>query len=110
MVGSTIPQGTSTMLTLTFSGSSATELCISDAIISDANGDGLSPSYGNCITYDGGIMGDVTGDNIVNILDIVQMVNMVLGTMDSVPAADVNDDDTINILDIVIVVNIILEN
>jgi hypothetical protein len=110
MVGSTIPSGTATMLTLAFSGSGSTELCLSDAIISDANGDGLSPSYGNCITYAGGIPGDVTGDNVVNILDIVQMVNMVLGTMDSVPAADVNGDDTINILDIVLVVNIILEN
>ena len=46
----------------------------------------------------------------VNILDVVQMVNMVLGTMDSVPAADLNGDDIINILDIVLVVNIILEN
>ena len=36
------------------------------------------------------------------------MVNMVLGTMDSVPAADMNGDDTINILDIVGLVNIIL--
>ena len=79
-------------------------------IISDTNGDGLSPSYGNCIMYAGGIPGDVSGDNIVNILDIVQMVNMVLGTMDSVPGADLNGDGTINILDIVLVINIILEN
>ena len=110
LVGSTIPSGTATMLTLTFTGSGSTELCLSDAIISDANGDGLSPSYGNCIAYAGGIPGDISGDNVVNILDVVQMVNMVLGTMDSVPGADLNDDDTINILDIVLVVNIILEN
>jgi hypothetical protein len=110
LTGSTIPSGTSTMLTLTFSGTGSTELCLSDAIISDANGDALNPSYGNCITYAGGIPGDVSGDNVVNILDVVQMVNMVLGTMDSVPGADLNDDDTINILDIVLVVNIILEN
>jgi hypothetical protein len=108
MVGGTIPTGASTMLILTFSGSGETELCLSDAIISDSAGDGLSTSYGDCVTYSGGIAGDVSGDNVVNILDIVQMVNMVLGTMDSVPAADLNGDDTINILDIVLVVNIIL--
>ena len=36
------------------------------------------------------------------------MVNMVLGNADSLPGADINDDGTINILDIVLVVNIIL--
>ena len=114
MVGGTIPTGASTMLSLTFSGSGETELCLSEAIISDGNGDGLSTSYGDCVTYAGGIAGDINGDNVVNILDIVQMVNIILGTMDPTPAqeaaADVNDDDTVNILDIVLVVNIILGN
>jgi hypothetical protein len=112
MVGGTIPTGASTMLTLTFSGSGETELCLSDAIISDGVGDGLSTSYGDCVIYAGGISGDINGDNVVNILDIVQMVNIILGTMNPTPAqeatADLNGDDTVNILDIVLVVNIIL--
>ena len=56
------------------------------------------------------MLGDVSGDNIVDILDVVQIVNMVTGNVTSVPAADINDDDIINILDIVLVVNIILGN
>jgi len=114
LVGATIPSGWSTLLTLAFSGAGSTELCLSDAIISDGIGDGLSPSYGGCIAYAGGIAGDVTGDNVVNILDIVQIVNIVLGTMDPTDAqyasADMNSDDIINILDIVLVVNLILGN
>ena len=108
LVGATIPSGASTLLNLSFSGSGETELCLSDGVFSDSNGDGLSISYGDCITYSGGILGDVSGDNVVNILDVVQMVNMVLGNAGSVPGADINDDGTINILDIVLVVNIIL--
>ena len=112
MVGGTIPSGASIMLSITFSGSGETELCLSDAIISDGNGDGLTTSYGDCITYAGGISGDINGDNMVNILDVVQMVNIILGTMEPTPAqnaaADLNGDNSVNILDIVLVVNIIL--
>jgi hypothetical protein len=112
MVGGTIPSGVATMLSLTFSGSGETELCLSDAIISDGSGEGLSTTYGGCVTYAGGISGDINGDNMVNILDVVQMVNIILGTMEPTPAqnaaADLNGDNSVNILDIVLVVNIIL--
>jgi hypothetical protein len=55
--------------------------------------------------------GDVNEDGMVNILDIVQVANAVLGTMLSdcaAEAADVNGDGAINILDIVSIANIIL--
>ena len=56
--------------------------------------------------------GDINNDSILNILDIVLVVNFVLG--DATPnasefsAADLNGDGTLNILDVVILTNLIL--
>ncbi len=59
------------------------------------------------------IPGDINGDGVVNILDVVQLVNFVLGqaepTADQFEAGDVNNDDVLNIQDIVIMINMILE-
>ena len=59
------------------------------------------------------VPGDINGDGIVNILDVVQLVNFVLGqtepTADQFEAGDVNNDDVLNIQDIVIIINMILE-
>ena len=56
--------------------------------------------------------GDVNGDAIVNILDIVMVANYTLGqaefTDEQAQAADLNQDGTINILDIVQIINIVL--
>ena len=54
--------------------------------------------------------GDANGDGTLNILDIVAMVNYILGTgeLSYACAADFNADTTINILDIVAMVNCIL--
>ena len=56
--------------------------------------------------------GDVNGDTIINILDLVQMANYVLEI--SPPtyecAADFNEDGVVNILDLVLTANYILEN
>ena len=55
--------------------------------------------------------GDVTGDGNLNILDIVQVANYILGV--SIPdfecAADLNNDENVNILDIVQIANAILD-
>ena len=57
-------------------------------------------------------LGDVTGDGIINILDLVQVVNYILEL--STPmyecAADYTQDGTVNILDLVQITNEILEN
>ena len=60
------------------------------------------------------IFGDINGDSILNILDIIILVNIILG-IDveddcQVQLSDVNEDGILNILDIVIVVNTILGN
>ena len=57
--------------------------------------------------------GDVNSDGTINILDIVQVANVVLGgSLDDcgLEAADINGDGTVNILDIVTIANVILGN
>ena len=57
---------------------------------------------------------DLNDDGIIDILDIVQTVNIVMGNINpsatQVCAADVNSDTIIDILDIVLIVNIIMGN
>jgi PKD repeat protein len=56
--------------------------------------------------------GDINFDSIINILDVVLVVNFVLGsdTPDALEfsAADLNSDGTLNVLDIVALTNLIL--
>ena len=58
--------------------------------------------------------GDVNMDNLVNIVDIVTVVNHVLGQVYlegvALSLADMNSDSIINILDIISIVNVILGN
>ena len=56
------------------------------------------------------LLGDINSDGIINILDVVSMVNIVLGNLEWVDAADYNSDGIINILDIVSIVNFILNS
>ena len=52
--------------------------------------------------------GDLNADGIPNVLDIVLLVNLVLGGNEPGDCSDVNGDGTLNVLDIVLLVNIIL--
>jgi len=56
-------------------------------------------------------LGDVNGDTIVNILDLVQIANYILGlqTPTYPCAADYNGDGIVNILDLVQITNYILD-
>ena len=92
--------------------------CI-DAGISDLNGDGYEDITDYCGTApDMGAyeycedeieLGDINGDGILNVLDLVMIANMVLAD-DFNTIADMNEDGTLNVLDLVILVNIILGN
>jgi hypothetical protein len=53
-------------------------------------------------------LGDLNGDDIINILDVILLVNIVLGNEDGSILADMNNDGESNILDIIVLVNIIL--
>ncbi len=57
-------------------------------------------------------LGDVNNDGMINVVDIVRLVDIVLGAPSNEYeqwAGDVNSDETINIGDIVIIVSVILE-
>ena len=58
--------------------------------------------------------GDVNFDESVDILDIILVVSILLGTLDPTQAewsaANVNGDTVVNILDIILIINIVLEN
>ena len=58
------------------------------------------------------ILGDLNQDSIINILDVVQLVNVVLGASNpssyQLQAGDMNGDEILNIQDIVILINLIL--
>ena len=51
--------------------------------------------------------GDLNGDGLLNVLDVVVMVNLVLAN-DCPDGADMNADGSCNVLDVVILVNLIL--
>ena len=58
------------------------------------------------------LLGDLNGDTILNVLDVVTMVGFILGTTNLIPpydlAADMNEDGSVNVSDIVILINFIL--
>ena len=66
---------------------------------------------GDCSVAD---FGDVNADGNVNVLDIVTMVNFIMGNNDPTAyeacAGDVNEDGSMNVLDIVTIVNMIMGN
>ena len=57
--------------------------------------------------YQQSISGDINGDTLVNVQDIILVINLILnGEFDS--TADINLDSIVNILDVIQLVNIIL--
>tara|TARA_Y100001938_G_scaffold24305_1_gene31894 strand:+ start:4027 stop:8943 length:4917 start_codon:yes stop_codon:yes gene_type:complete len=58
------------------------------------------------------IVGDITGDGIVNVVDIVTLVSFVLGTeiptTDQFNAANITGDEEVNVVDIVTLVSLVL--
>jgi len=55
------------------------------------------------------LLGDVNGDSNLNIQDVILLVSMALGSLESDLIGDLNQDGGVNILDVVLLVNIILE-
>ena len=54
------------------------------------------------------LLGDVNGDSNLNIQDVILLVSMALGSLESDLIGDINQDGGVNILDVVLLVNIIL--
>lgn len=82
---------------------------------------GNNAMIARCTKYDltnlGGnyiLLGDVNFDNIINVLDVIQVINFILGvsipSTDQLISADMNEDTLVNVTDIVMIVNFILNN
>jgi len=54
------------------------------------------------------LLGDINADGEINVLDVVSLVNSILGGGEYLPAGDMNQDGNNDILDVVTLVNIIL--
>ncbi|MBC8310843.1 MAG: T9SS type A sorting domain-containing protein [Candidatus Marinimicrobia bacterium] len=66
-----------------------------------------------CVTTEGTPFtdGDVNTDEQINVLDIVMLVNMILGSeTPNYELGDLNDDGNLNVLDIILIINIILDS
>jgi len=56
------------------------------------------------------LLGDANGDSILNILDVIAIVNMVLGATEAdLSSSDLNGDGEVTILDIIQLLNLILD-
>ena len=54
-------------------------------------------------------MGDTNGDALINVLDVIIMVNMILGSAEiDLITADINGDGIVNVLDVTLLLNFIL--
>ena len=70
-----------------------------------ARADKYAPEYFDFVQ---GTPGDVNGDEVINVLDVVQTINMILGVQSESSLADLNDDGIVNILDVVLMINVVL--
>ncbi len=72
----------------------------------------MIPSMPALPQEDNFLCGDVNEDGFVNVLDIISMVNYIMGGNPSpfnLNAADINADNGINVLDVIAIVNIIMQ-
>ena len=53
-------------------------------------------------------LGDINDDNLINVLDIIMVVNMILGEISPLVSADLNLDGIVNVVDVIQLINIIL--
>ena len=56
------------------------------------------------------ILGDINQDFVLNVLDVIELVQVVLGYSDNINNADLNEDNIINVQDVIILVNWILNS
>ena len=53
------------------------------------------------------MVGDVNGDNLINVQDVILTINLIL-VSDYDQSADINADNIVDVLDIVQIINLIL--
>jgi hypothetical protein len=61
------------------------------------------------LLVNGTLLGDTNGDSVINVLDVIIMVNMILGEIQiDLNTADMNGDGLVNVSDVVLLINTIL--
>ena len=81
--------------------------------LSDNEGNELIISDDQCIevtTQNQGILGDINGDSMVNVTDIVMLVDIILNSGSDNLSSDINQDGLINVTDIVLLIDLILNS
>ena len=111
--GSTIPAGDGSLVTVNFDYEGIVDICMETVVLSDSNGEPISVGVGGCESTEMTVvMGDVNGDLSINVLDILVIVNSIVGgetlSLTEFEAADMNYDGSANVVDIIAIVNIIL--
>ena len=86
-------------------GSILTQYDVPGQVTLVARAEKYDPEYFNFVNA---IPGDINLDELINVLDIVQAINMILGIQNPSSSADLNDDGNINVLDVVLLVNLII--
>ena len=56
------------------------------------------------------LLGDLNNDNQTNVIDVIIVVNIILGEISEIDHADLNSDQIVNVLDVIELINIILSN
>ena len=70
---------------------------------------GGSVSIPVIMDVNGSLLGDTNGDTNINVLDVIIMVNMILGEAEiNLNTADMNSDGLVNVSDVVLLINSIL--
>ena len=92
--------------------SGSTELQFLDVTLKDSFGDLINAEVlDGSITFES-MVGDVDCNEIVNILDVLNIVNIILGIVDPSPyqfwASDYDENGLVNVIDVIGIVNIIL--
>ena len=102
LAGESNGDGTLAKLTFEVIAAKASALTLSDVLLTDSEGIAYVPNVENAeITEPTGLKGDVNGDGIVNIQDLVLVASNLGKTGQN--AADVNGDGQVNIQDLVLV-------
>ena len=97
-----VSNGDGTLATLTFEvvAATASTLALSDVLLSDSEGNGISPQvWGGEVTEPAKLAEDVNGDDVVNIQDLVLVASSLGKTGPN--TADINEDEVVDIRDLV---------
>lgn len=84
--------------------------CVSEVCGDNLDNDCDGEVDEDCAVLTVTLLGDSNGDESLNVLDIIAIVNYIIstGTLDDETAADVNCDGSVNVLDVIKIVNAIV--